>query len=49
MLNPSSKLKGEKDWQKYENARRLHKCINKIRDDYQKVSWMNLNIEYIKL
>ncbi|CAH1104577.1 unnamed protein product [Psylliodes chrysocephalus] len=36
MLNPSSKLKGEKDWQKYENARRLHKCINKIRDDYQK-------------
>ncbi|CAG9854389.1 unnamed protein product [Phyllotreta striolata] len=35
MLNPSSKLKGEKDWQKYETARRLHKCIDKIRSDYQ--------------
>ncbi|XP_072376809.1 DNA topoisomerase I, mitochondrial isoform X1 [Diabrotica undecimpunctata] len=35
MLNPSSKLKGEKDWQKYETARRLHKSINKIRNEYQ--------------
>ncbi|XP_022900898.1 DNA topoisomerase 1 isoform X2 [Onthophagus taurus] len=35
MLNPSSKLKGEKDWQKYETARRLHKCIDKIRKEYQ--------------
>ncbi|CAH1183137.1 unnamed protein product [Phaedon cochleariae] len=35
MLNPSSKLKGEKDWQKYETARRLHKSINKIRSEYQ--------------
>jgi DNA topoisomerase-1 len=34
MLNPSSKLKGEKDWQKYETARRLHKCIDKIRTEY---------------
>lgn len=35
MLNPSSKLKGEKDWQKYETARRLHKTINKIRSTYR--------------
>ncbi|XP_044267953.1 DNA topoisomerase 1 isoform X4 [Tribolium madens] len=35
MLNPSSKLKGEKDWQKYETARRLHKCIDKIREEYK--------------
>lgn len=38
MLNPSSKLKGEKDWQKYETARRLHKSIDKIRKEYQ-VDW----------
>lgn len=35
MLNPASKLKGEKDWQKYEKARALHKCVDKIRDNYQ--------------
>ncbi|KAJ8920577.1 hypothetical protein NQ315_004716 [Exocentrus adspersus] len=35
MLNPSSKLKGEKDWQKYETARKLAKCIDKIRREYQ--------------
>lgn len=35
MLNPSSKLKGEKDWQKYETARRLHKSIEKIRRQYK--------------
>lgn len=35
MLNPSSKLKGEKDWQKYEMARRLHKHIDKIRNTYR--------------
>lgn len=35
MLNPSSKLKGEKDWQKYETARRLHKHIDKIRNTYK--------------
>lgn len=34
MLNPSSKLKGEKDWQKYETARKLAKTIDKIRQDY---------------
>ncbi|XP_049822944.1 DNA topoisomerase I, mitochondrial isoform X2 [Aethina tumida] len=35
MLNPSSKLKGEKDMQKYETARKLHKCIDKIRKEYR--------------
>lgn len=35
MLNPSSKLKGEKDMAKYETARRLHKCIEKIRREYK--------------
>lgn len=34
MLNPSSRLKGEKDWQKYEKARALKKDIGKIREDY---------------
>jgi len=34
MLNPSSRLKGEKDWQKYEKARKLKTEIHKIRDDY---------------
>ncbi|XP_022671948.1 DNA topoisomerase 1-like isoform X2 [Varroa destructor] len=35
MLNPSSKLKGEKDFQKYETARRLKSCVKSIRDNYQ--------------
>ncbi|CAG2105154.1 unnamed protein product, partial [Medioppia subpectinata] len=35
MLNPSSKLKSIKDWQKYEKARELKKYISKIRDDYR--------------
>ncbi|KAL3283339.1 hypothetical protein HHI36_006487 [Cryptolaemus montrouzieri] len=35
MLNPSSKLKGEKDMMKYETARRLHSCIDKIRKEYR--------------
>ena len=34
MLNAASKLKGEKDWQKYETARKLHKIIDQIRDKY---------------
>merc|ERR1719427_1706871 len=34
MLNPSSRLKGEKDWQKYEKARKLKDGIHKIREDY---------------
>ncbi|XP_043828999.1 DNA topoisomerase 1-like [Dromiciops gliroides] len=35
MLNPSSRIKGEKDWQKYETARRLKKCIDRIRKQYR--------------
>ncbi|XP_061487476.1 DNA topoisomerase 1 [Rhineura floridana] len=35
MLNPSSRIKGEKDWQKYETARRLKKCVDKIRNNYR--------------
>ena len=34
MLNPSSKLKGEKDMQKYEKAKMLKSKIDKIRSDY---------------
>jgi DNA topoisomerase I len=34
MLNPSSKIKGEKDYMKYEVARRLKNKISKIRDTY---------------
>ena len=36
MLNPSSKLKGEKDMMKYEKARQLKDKIDSIRDDYTK-------------
>ncbi|KAB7495843.1 DNA topoisomerase 1 [Armadillidium nasatum] len=35
MLNAASKLKGEKDWQKYETARRLHLHVDKIRENYR--------------
>lgn len=35
MLNPSSKLKGEKDHVKYETARKLAKTIDKIRNTYR--------------
>ncbi|XP_023654665.1 DNA topoisomerase 1 [Paramormyrops kingsleyae] len=35
MLNPSSRIKGEKDWQKYETARRLKKCVDRIRTQYR--------------
>ncbi|XP_078397066.1 DNA topoisomerase I, mitochondrial-like isoform X2 [Cetorhinus maximus] len=38
MLNPSSKLKGEKDWQKYEVARRLKDKIDAIRSQYH-IDW----------
>jgi DNA topoisomerase-1 len=34
MLNPSSRLKGEKDWQKYEKARKLKDKIDTIRENY---------------
>ncbi|XP_056594566.1 DNA topoisomerase I, mitochondrial isoform X2 [Triplophysa dalaica] len=36
MLNPSSKLKGEKDWQKYETARKLKMSVNSIRKEYKR-------------
>ena len=35
MLNPASKLKSMKDWQKYEKARELAKYVDKIRSDYR--------------
>lgn len=35
MLNPSSKLKSMKDWQKYEKARELAKFVDRIREDYR--------------
>jgi DNA topoisomerase-1 len=35
MLNPSSRLKGEKDWMKYEKARELAKTIDTIRENYR--------------
>ncbi|KAJ8010610.1 hypothetical protein DPEC_G00076860 [Dallia pectoralis] len=35
MLNPSSKLKGEKDWQKYEMARKLKLKVDTIRRLYR--------------
>lgn len=34
MLNAASRLKGEKDWMKYETARKLRKHIDKIRSNY---------------
>ncbi|XP_026858006.1 DNA topoisomerase I, mitochondrial [Electrophorus electricus] len=36
MLNPSSKLKGEKDWQKYETARKLKLRVDGIRSEYRR-------------
>ncbi|XP_034540561.1 DNA topoisomerase I, mitochondrial [Notolabrus celidotus] len=35
MLNANSKLKGEKDWEKYEVARKLKSCVDDIRNQYQ--------------
>ncbi|CAF0725278.1 unnamed protein product [Adineta ricciae] len=35
MLSASSRVKGERDWQKYEKARKLHRIIDKIRENYQ--------------
>ena len=31
-------LQGERDWQKYEKDRKLHRIIDKIRESYQ-VDW----------
>uniref|UniRef100_H2Y8H6 DNA topoisomerase I n=1 Tax=Ciona savignyi TaxID=51511 RepID=H2Y8H6_CIOSA len=36
MLNPSSRVKGEKDWQKYEIARNLKTKVDRIREDYMR-------------
>ncbi|XP_046639918.1 DNA topoisomerase I, mitochondrial-like [Daphnia pulicaria] len=35
MLNSASRLKGEKDWQKYEIARQLKDSVDKIRETYK--------------
>lgn len=35
MLNPTSRLKGEKDWAKYETARKLKDIVEKIREQYR--------------
>ena len=35
MLAANSKLKGEKDWKKYEVARKLHAKVDKIRACYR--------------
>ncbi|NXB69944.1 TOP1M topoisomerase, partial [Donacobius atricapilla] len=44
MLNPSSKLKGEKDWQKYEVARRLKDVVHTIRAQYRR-DWKSKEIK----
>ncbi|XP_072184278.1 DNA topoisomerase I, mitochondrial isoform X2 [Excalfactoria chinensis] len=44
MLNPSSKLKGEKDWQKFEVARRLKDVVHKIRAQYQ-ADWKSKEVK----
>ncbi|XP_031560302.1 DNA topoisomerase I, mitochondrial-like [Actinia tenebrosa] len=36
MLNPTSRLKGEKDWKKYETARKLKDLVEKIRENYRR-------------
>lgn len=35
MLNPSARVKAERDWQKYEKARKLHRVIDQIRAQYR--------------
>ena len=35
MLGANSRIKGEKDFAKYEKARELKGCIKKIRADYE--------------
>ena len=48
MLNPSSKLKGEKDWQKYEKARKLKEKIDNIRQDYMEVGQIRHFDQFLK-
>lgn len=38
MLNAATRIKGEKDWQKYETARKLKGLAHKIREEY-KADW----------
>jgi len=40
-LAAESKLKGENDKKKYEKARRLKGCIDKVRDSYEKAMKTN--------
>ena len=40
MLNAATRLKGEKDWQKYETARKLKDIVGKIRKEYMS-DWKN--------
>lgn len=35
LICPQCFLQGEKDWQKYETARRLKKCVDRIRNQYR--------------
>ena len=35
---PFVPFQGERDWQKYEKARKLHRIIDTIRDSYQ-IDW----------
>ena len=49
MLNPSSRLKGEKDMEKYEKARRLKDKVVKIREDYSSGNFFNTFIRNPKI
>ena len=49
MLNPSSRLKAEKDMEKYEKARRLKKLVVKIREDYTAGNYKLSNTKDSKL
>ena len=40
MLNAATRMKGEKDWQKYETARKLKENVGQIRKEYQ-ADWKN--------
>ncbi|CAL4246551.1 unnamed protein product [Meganyctiphanes norvegica] len=42
-VNADSKLKGEKEWQKYESARSLHQSVDEIRKKYR-ADWKNINM-----
>ena len=44
MLGANSRIKGEKDWMKYEKARELKKHIHKIREDYEVSLYFSYNL-----